>query len=121
MTKSPAPRIKRPGCSSFFPLRAFPHSAETWGVLSAVLNSGHTADSTQEGDGQSSACPLLPEETAPQEQPSGNTKKGYAYSALPKNSFKASTTWVTYSGLSYRSTWLAPSTTWIFLGSLARR
>ena len=39
-----------------------------------------------------SACALLPEETAPQEQPSDNTRKGYAYSALPKNSFRASTT-----------------------------
>lgn len=46
-------------------------------------------------------------------------KRGY--SALPKKSFRAAATWVTYSGLSYRSTWLAPSTTWIFLGSLARR
>lgn len=92
--EKPGPSCKEAGLIFFFPSAGSLAAQKPGGALSAALNSGHPADNTQEGagHGQSSACPLLPEETAPQEQPSGNTRKGYAYSALPKNSFRASTT-----------------------------
>lgn len=89
--KARPPGIKRPGCVTLS-LRLSPQLRDL--DIPKRRDSCHPADSPQEGAdyGQSSACALLPEETAPQEQPSDNTRKGYAYSALPKNSFRASTT-----------------------------
>ena len=117
--KARPPGIKRPGCVTLS-LRLSPQLRDLG--IPKRRDSCHPADSPQEGAdyGQSPAWSLLPEETAPQE-PHRQQETGCAYRALPKKSFRAATTWVTYSGLSYRSTWLAPSTTWIFLGSLARR
>ena len=117
--KARPPGTKRPGCVTLS-LRLSPQLRDL--DIPKRRDSCHPADSPQEGAdyGQSPAWSLLPEETAPQE-PHRQQETGCAYRALPKKSFRAATTWVTYSGLSYRSTWLAPSTTWIFLGSLARR
>ena len=117
--KARPPGIKRPGCIYFVPA-ALPAARRPGHPPNAGLMPSCRQPTGRGGYGQSPAWSLLPEEAAPQGQ-HRQQETGCAYSALPKKSFRAATAWVTYSGLSYRSTWLAPSTTWIFLGSLARR
>ena len=90
-----------------------PQTAGTHAILQTAHRKGRTTVSPPPGP----CCPRR----QPRKSRTGSKGTGCAYRALPKKSFRAATTWVTYSGLSYRSTWLAPSTTWIFLGSLARR
>ena len=99
MTPKPGPLVSRGRAAFTLSLRLSPQLGDL--DIPKHRDSCHPAESPQEraGYGQSPAWSLLPEE----------------------KSFRAAPTLVTYSGLSYRSTWLAPSTTWIFLGSLARR